>query len=125
MADRLQPADLDLPFVPAPLAGGPSTPPMAIAVCEAGAEDIAADDDVFEVLTEPSDVAAVRAALTGAGIEVQSAEIAHRPKTSVPLDEDGARKVLKLIDALEDNDDVDAVHANFDVSADVMEAIAG
>ncbi|MFN8204996.1 MAG: YebC/PmpR family DNA-binding transcriptional regulator [Solirubrobacteraceae bacterium] len=92
---------------------------------EAGAEDIAVDEDIFEVLTEPSDVAAVRAALTEAGIEVQSAEVAHRPKTTVPLEEDGARKVLKLIDALEDNDDVDAVHANFDVSADVMEAIAG
>jgi YebC/PmpR family DNA-binding regulatory protein len=92
---------------------------------EAGAEDIAVDDDVFEVLTEPGDVAAVRQALTEAGIEVQSAEIAQRPKTTVELDEDGARKVLKLIDALEDNDDVDTVHANFDVSADVMEAIAG
>jgi YebC/PmpR family DNA-binding regulatory protein len=92
---------------------------------EAGAEDIAVDDDVFEVITEPADVAAVRQALTDGGIEVQNAEVAHRPKTTVPLDEDGARKVLKLIDALEDNDDVDTVHANFDVSADVMEAIAG
>ncbi len=92
---------------------------------EAGAEDIVADDDVFEVLTEPSDVAAVRAALEEAGVEVRSSEVAQRPKTSVELDEDGARKVLKLLDALEDNDDVDTVHANFDVSADVMEAIAG
>jgi YebC/PmpR family DNA-binding regulatory protein len=92
---------------------------------EAGAEDIAVDDDVFEVLTEPADVATVRQALTDAGIEVESAEIAQRPKTTVALDEDSARKVLKLIDALEDNDDVDAVHANYDVSADVMEAIAG
>jgi YebC/PmpR family DNA-binding regulatory protein len=92
---------------------------------EAGAEDIAMDDDVFEVLTDPGDVAAVRQALTDAGIEVASAEIAQRPKSTVPLDEDNARKVLKLIDALEDNDDVDTVHANFDVSADVMEAIAG
>jgi YebC/PmpR family DNA-binding regulatory protein len=92
---------------------------------EAGAEDIAVDDDVFEVLTEPGDVAAVRQALADAGIEIQSAEIAQRPKSTVALDEDAARKVLKLIDALEDNDDVDTVHANFDVSADVMEAIAG
>jgi YebC/PmpR family DNA-binding regulatory protein len=92
---------------------------------EAGAEDIAVDGDVFEVLTEPSDVTAVRAALEDAGVEIESSEVAQRPKTTVALDEDGARKILKLIDALEDNDDVDTVHANFDVSADVMEAIAG
>jgi YebC/PmpR family DNA-binding regulatory protein len=92
---------------------------------EAGAEDIAIDDDVFEVLTEPADVGAVRQALTDAGIEVQSTEVVQRPKSTVALDEEGARKVLRLIDALEDNDDVDAVHANYDVSADVMEAIAG
>jgi len=92
---------------------------------EAGAEDIALDDDVLEVLTGPADVAAVRAALVAAGVEVQSAEVAQRPKTTVELDESGARKVLSLIDALEDNDDVDTVHANFDVSAEVMEAIAG
>jgi transcriptional/translational regulatory protein YebC/TACO1 len=92
---------------------------------EAGAEDIAVDDDVFEVLTEPADLTAVRAALEEAGVQVESSEVVQRPKTTVPLDEDAARKVLKLIDALEDNDDVDTVHANFDVSADVMEAIAG
>ena len=92
---------------------------------EAGAQDIAVDDDVYEVLTDPADVASVRQALEDAGIEIQSAEIAQRPKSTVPLDEEGARKVLELIDALEDNDDVDTVHANYDVSADVMEAIAG
>ncbi len=91
---------------------------------EAGATDVAMDEDVFEVLTEPGDVTAVRSALEDAGVEVQSSEVAERPKTSVALDEDGARKVLRLIDALEENDDVDAVHANFDVSAEVMEAIA-
>jgi YebC/PmpR family DNA-binding regulatory protein len=92
---------------------------------EAGAQDIAVDDDVYEVLTDPADVGTVRQALEEAGIEIQSSEIAQRPKSTVPLDEEGARKVLKLIEALEDNDDVDNVHANFDVSADVMEAIAG
>ena len=71
------------------------------------------------------DVTAVRRAMEEAGIEVQSSEIAERPKTSVELDEDTARKVLRLVDALEDNDDVDAVHANFDMSAEVMEAVAG
>src|ERR671921_495228 len=67
---------------------------------DAGAEDIAMDDDVFEVLSEPSDLTAVRQALEGAGIDIQTAEVAYRPKTLVPLDEGGAVKVLRLIDAL-------------------------
>jgi YebC/PmpR family DNA-binding regulatory protein len=92
---------------------------------EAGAEDIAMDDDVYEVLTEPSDLAAVRAALDEASIEIEQAEVTQRPKSLVTLDADGARKVLKLIEALEDNDDVDNVHANFDVPADIMEQVAG
>ena len=92
---------------------------------EAGAEDIAIDDDVFEILTEPADVTAVRQALTDAGIEISGAEVAQRPKSLVPLDEEGARRVLRLLEALEDNDDVDTVHANFDVPADVMEKVAG
>ena len=92
---------------------------------DAGAEDIAMDADVFEVLCEPSDLAAVRTALTDAGVEVDDASVAQRPKTLVPLDEDGATKVLRLIDALEDQDDVDAVHANFDVDAEILERVAG
>ena len=92
---------------------------------DAGAEDIAMDADVFEVLCEPTDLAAVRAALTEAGVEVDDASVAQRPKTLVPLDEDGATKVLRLIDALEDQDDVDAVHANFDVDAEILERVAG
>ena len=83
------------------------------------------DADVFEVLCEPSDLAAVRAALTTPGVEVEEAEVAQRPKTLVPLDEDGAIKLLRLIDALEDQDDVDAVHANFDVDAEILERVAG
>jgi YebC/PmpR family DNA-binding regulatory protein len=92
---------------------------------EAGAEDILLDDDVFEILTDPSDLTAVRQALVDAGIEIEGSEITQRPKSVVPLDADGARRILKLVDALEDNDDVDAVHANFDVPADVMEQVAG
>src|ERR687897_2773423 len=92
---------------------------------DAGAEDIAMDDDVFEVTCEPSDLAAVRGALDVAGIEVESAEVAQLPKTRVPLDEDGATKLMRLIDALEDLDDVDAVHANFDVPAEILERVAG
>ncbi len=92
---------------------------------DAGAEDIAMDDDVYEVLCEPGDLAAVRAALDAAGVEVEAAAVAQRPKTLVPLDEDGARRLVRLIEALEDQDDVDAVHANFDVDADVLERVAG
>ena len=96
-----------------------------IVAIDAGAEDIAMDDDVFEVITEPSALTAVRAALDQAGIAIENAEVAQRPKTLVPLDEEGATKLMKLIDALEDLDDVDAVHANFDVPADVLERVAG
>jgi transcriptional/translational regulatory protein YebC/TACO1 len=67
----------------------------------------------------------VRAALDAAGIAVESAEVAQLPKTRVELDEEGATKLMKLIDALEDLDDVDAVHANFDVDAEVLERVAG
>ena len=92
---------------------------------DAGADDITTDDDMFEVLCEPADLARVRQALVDAGIEVEQAEVAQRPKSLVPLDEDGARPLMRLIDALEDQDDVDAVHANFDVPADVLERVAG
>ena len=92
---------------------------------DAGAEDIVMDADVFEVLCEPSDLTAVRAALVDAGVEVEEASVAQRPKSLVPLDEDGAVKLMRLIDALEDQDDVDAVHANFDVDAEILERVAG
>jgi YebC/PmpR family DNA-binding regulatory protein len=91
---------------------------------EAGAEDIAIDSDVFEVITDPSDFMAVRGALDEAGIEVETAEIQQRPKSLVPVDADIATKLMRLIDALEDNDDVDAVHANFDAPAEVLEQVA-
>ena len=92
---------------------------------DAGAEDIAQDADVFEILCEPSALTDVRAALDGAGIEIETAEIAQLPQVRVPLSEDDAVKVLRLIDALDDQDDVDTVHANFDVDADVLERVAG
>jgi len=93
---------------------------------EAGALDVSVDDDVFEVLTEPADLAAVRAALEAAGVELQSAELGYHPRTTVPVDEEGARRLLRLVDALEDNDDVSEVHANFDADAAVLGAhVAG
>jgi YebC/PmpR family DNA-binding regulatory protein len=92
---------------------------------DAGAEDIVLDEDVFEVISEPADLTAVRAALVEAGIEVTEAQVMQRPKTLVPLDEDGATKLMKLIDTLEELDDTDAVHANFDVDAEILERVAG
>jgi YebC/PmpR family DNA-binding regulatory protein len=96
-----------------------------IAAIDAGALDIEQDDDVFEILTEPADLSAVREALEAADVEVESSELRQQPKTRVPVDDDTAPQLLRLIDALEEQDDVDVVHANFDVSADVLERVAG
>ena len=93
---------------------------------DAGAEDIALDDDVFEIVCEPADLTAVREALEdGRASRSRRPRSRSSPKTRVPLDEDGAGKLLRLIEALEDSDDVDAVHANFDVDAEVLERVAG
>jgi len=92
---------------------------------EAGALDIEADDDVLEVICEPGDLAAVRAALEEAGIEIGSAELVQRPTVRVELDEEDAKKLFHLIESLEENDDVGAVHANFEVSDEILERVAG
>jgi len=91
---------------------------------DAGAEDISLDEDMYEVITEPADLAAARDALTGAGVEIDSADIMQRPRARVPVDESDAGKLIKLIYALEENDDVSAVHANFDVDSAVLERVA-
>jgi transcriptional/translational regulatory protein YebC/TACO1 len=91
---------------------------------DAGAEDIAVDDDVLEVVTEPADFAAVRAALEGAGIALESAEVTFRPSTRVEIDEPAVAKLMRLIDTLEDSDDVGDVHANFEADAAVLERVA-
>jgi YebC/PmpR family DNA-binding regulatory protein len=96
-----------------------------MAAVEAGAEDISADDGVFEVVSEPADFMHVREALEQAGVESDSVEMAYRPSSVVPVDEAQAGTLLRLIEALEDNDDVEAVYANFDAPADVLERIAG
>ncbi len=92
---------------------------------EAGAEDIATDEGSFEVVTEPSEFSAVRGALEDAGVEIDSAEMAYRPSSVVPVDEATAGRLMRLLELLEDDDDVSAVHANFDVAADVLERVAG
>ncbi len=91
---------------------------------DAGAEDIALDDDVYEIITEPGDLVAVRQALAEAEIDMDSADVTYRPKSRVPLGESEASRLMKLIDMLEESDDVGEVYANFDVSSEVMERIA-
>jgi YebC/PmpR family DNA-binding regulatory protein len=95
-----------------------------MAAIDAGALDISLDDDVFEVITEPGDLVAVRKALEQAGVEIESAEVAQLPKSRVPVDEGDAGRLIKLIDALEESDDVSSVHANYDVDSAVLERMA-
>jgi YebC/PmpR family DNA-binding regulatory protein len=96
-----------------------------MAAVEAGADDIVTDDGVFEVLAEPASFSSVIGALAQAGVETESAEMSYRPTSLVPIDEGQVRKLMGLTDALEELDDVDDVHANFDVPADVLERVAG
>ncbi|NUR83052.1 MAG: YebC/PmpR family DNA-binding transcriptional regulator [Nonomuraea sp.] len=93
------------------------------AVLEAGAEEVNDLGEAFEVVSEAGDLVPVRKALQEAGIDYDSAETSFLPTLSVQLDEDGAKKVFRLIDALEDSDDVQNVWANFDVSDEIMEKL--
>jgi YebC/PmpR family DNA-binding regulatory protein len=90
---------------------------------DAGAEDVAADGDVLEVVTGPTDLAAVRGALEQAGVEVQSAEQVMRPTNRIEIDEGQAGTLMRLLDVLDESDDVQAVHANFDVDAEILERV--
>jgi YebC/PmpR family DNA-binding regulatory protein len=92
---------------------------------EAGAEDIAEQGDVFQVTCAPADLSALRVALEEAGIAIDSAETTMLPQNSIPVTEEGvAKQVLRMLDALEDNDDVQNVYANFDISDDLFAVLA-
>jgi YebC/PmpR family DNA-binding regulatory protein len=93
------------------------------AVLDAGAEEVNDLGDSFEVTSEATDVVAVRSALQEAGIDYESADIAFVPTMEIPVDEDHARSVFRVIDALEDSDDVQDVYANYSVSDDIMEKL--
>jgi len=95
-----------------------------LAAIDAGAEDVAQDEDIWEIVTGPTDLQAVREALADTGVEIQSAELVQRPTTRTPVEEERVRTLMNLIEELEDNDDVQGVHANFDVDADVLERVA-
>ncbi len=93
------------------------------AVLDAGAEEVNDLGESFEVVSDPGDLVAVRDALRQAGIDYESAETPFLPSAEVPLDEETAKKVFRLIDALEDSDDVQDVYANYSVPDEVMERI--
>jgi YebC/PmpR family DNA-binding regulatory protein len=98
---------------------------VMLQAADAGAEDVVLDGDVWQVTTDAADLAAVRDALEATEMPITSAELTLVPKNTVALDEDAARQLLRLIDALEDNDDVQDVYANFDIPDAVLEAVVG
>jgi YebC/PmpR family DNA-binding regulatory protein len=107
-------------------AGGADEDSVMLAAAEGGADDVTQDGSSFEVTTSPESLSSVREALEEAGIPVESAETTMVAKTTVELDDEAAaRKTLRLIDALEELDDVNEVYANFDIPEQVLETVAG
>jgi YebC/PmpR family DNA-binding regulatory protein len=104
--------------------GGVSEDDIVGAVLDAGAEEVSDLGDSFEVTSEATDVVTVRGALQDAGIDYESADIAFVPTMEVPIEEDQARRVFRVIDALEDSDDVQDVYANYSVSDEIMEKLS-
>jgi YebC/PmpR family DNA-binding regulatory protein len=96
---------------------------LTLAVLDAGAEDVNDLGETFEIVSEPTDLVAVRTAVTEAGFEYDSADQSFVPSVEVPLDVEGARKVIKLIDAIEDLDDVQNVYTNADISDEIAEQL--
>jgi YebC/PmpR family DNA-binding regulatory protein len=106
-----------------PKADGAGEDDVLTAVLDAGAEEVNDLGESFEVISEPTDLIAVRSALQQAGIEYDSAEAAFLPTVEVELDEEQAKRVFRLIEAVEDSDDVQDVYANYSVPDDVMEKL--
>ncbi len=99
---------------------------LTLAAAEGGAEDVERDGSSFRVTSAPENLTSVRETIEAAGLTVDSSELTLVPKTTVSLeDESAAKKTLRLIDALEENDDVQDVYANFDIPENVLEAVAG
>jgi YebC/PmpR family DNA-binding regulatory protein len=108
-----------------PKAAGVTEDDVLAAVLDAGAEEVNDLGESFEVVSEAGDLVPVRQALQDAGIDYDSADAAFLPSVEVPLDADQARRVFRLIDALEDSDDVQDVYANYSVSDEIMESLSG
>jgi transcriptional/translational regulatory protein YebC/TACO1 len=98
---------------------------LILAAAEGGADDVSLDGSSFQVTSDPESLRAVREAVEEAGFTVESAELTMVPKTTIEVaDEASARKILRLIDALEESDDVQDVYSNFDIPERVLEAVA-
>ena len=98
---------------------------VMLAAAEGGAEDVTREGSSYEVISAPEDLQSVRAALDEAEIPVESAELTMLPKTTVPIEDEGAaKKLLRLVDELDENDDVQDVYANFDIPERVLETVA-
>ncbi len=93
---------------------------VMMAALEGGAEDISAEGDQWEVICAPADLQAVRAELESSGVQIETGDVTYLPSTSILLDASSAPKVLRLVDALEDLDDVQAVFANFDIPDEIL-----
>ena len=107
-------------------ADGADEDELTLAAAEGGADDVTLDGSTYQVLSSPESLATVREAVEAAGFAVESSELTMLPKTTVEVaDEGDAKKVLRLMDQLEDNDDVQDVFANFDIPERVLESVAG
>ncbi len=106
------------------MAGKRNPEEVGLAAIEAGAEDIQVDDGAIEITTEPSTFETVRKAVESLGVTIENAELTMQPQQTVPVGEDKATAVLRLLEALEEEDDVQQVYANFDIPADVLERIS-
>jgi YebC/PmpR family DNA-binding regulatory protein len=107
-------------------AGGVDEDELMLAAAEGGADDVELDGSTFQVTSAPESLTGVREALEAAGFTVENAELTMVPKTTVEVaDESTAKKILRLIDALEENDDVQDVYSNFDIPERVLETVAG
>jgi YebC/PmpR family DNA-binding regulatory protein len=106
-------------------ADGANEDDLLLAGLEAGIEDVSADGETFTVKTEPADLIAVQEALEEAGIAVTSADTTLLPSVTVPVEDEGvAKQIVRLLDALDDCDDVQSVYANFDIPDQILEAVA-
>ncbi len=107
-------------------AAGTDEDELTLAAAEGGADDVARDGSTFQVVADPENLTSVREAIEAAGFAVESAELTMVPKTTVEVAEEAAaKKILRLMDSLEDNDDVQDVYSNFDIAEDIIEAAAG
>jgi YebC/PmpR family DNA-binding regulatory protein len=105
-------------------ASGVDTDEVGLAAIDAGAEDVRVEEGSIEITAAPNDLEAVRNAVEALGVRVENAEITMHPKQTVPVDEDKVAAVLRLLEHLEEDDDVQQVYANYDIPAETLERIA-